>query len=132
MTARVDPGRHHVVVLGASPKASRYSNQATRLLKEEGFRVTPVHPRVTEIEGCPTARTLAQIDSSVDTLTLYVGSRRLEALSDEIVHLRPRRVIFNPGTESPEVERRLGEAGIESVHGCTLVMLRTGQFLTSQ
>jgi len=119
---------HHVVVLGASPKPSRYSNQAVRLLKAVGFQVTPVHPRFSEIEGLDTAHSLAEIPSVVDTLTLYVGPRQLEPLTDEILQMHPGRVIFNPGTESPVTERSLQEAGIRCVHGCTLVMLRTGQF----
>lgn len=91
--------------------------------------MTPVHPRLPEIEGLATARALSELTSPVDTLTLYVGPRHLEPLSDEILRLHPRRVIFNPGTEAPAVERRLQQAGIHCVHGCTLVMLKTGQFL---
>jgi hypothetical protein len=44
------------------------------------------------------------------------------------VALNPRRVIFNPGTESAPLQQALDEAGIEWLEACTLVMLRTGQF----
>ncbi|MDW8332380.1 MAG: CoA-binding protein, partial [Cyclobacteriaceae bacterium] len=39
-----------------------------------------------------------------------------------------KRIIFNPGTENTELEIRARRAGIEVVHGCTLVMLRTNQY----
>lgn len=119
---------HHVAVLGASPKPARYANQAVRLLKEQGYRVTPIHPRFGEIEGLPVANRLDQVPRPVDTLTLYVGPERLEPLIPELMALKPGRVIFNPGTESKAFQRALDEAGIEWFEACTLVMLRTGQF----
>jgi len=119
---------HRVVVLGASPKPARHANQAIRLLKAQGYQVAPVHPRYCEIEGLTVIPSLEAVTGPVHTLTLYLGAQRSVPLTDTIVALRPGRVIFNPGTESPELERRLEQAGIPAVHGCTLVMLRTGTF----
>ena len=120
--------QHHVAVLGASPKPARYANQCIRLLKQHGYRITPVHPRVERIEDLAVSSSLQAIADPVDTLTLYVGPKLLEPLTEAIVELRPRRVIFNPGTESRLVQSRLGAAGIPWLEACTLVMLRTGQF----
>jgi predicted CoA-binding protein len=117
-----------VVVLGASPKPERYSNQAVKLLTEHGWRVIPVSPRATEIEGLPAVPDLASVRESVHTLSMYVGPERSAALADEILALAPDRVIFNPGTESPALEERLAEKGIPFEHACTLVLLRSGQF----
>jgi hypothetical protein len=119
---------HHVAVLGASPKPSRYANQAIRLLKELDYRITPVHPRFETVEELTVIHHLDEVSRPVDTLTLYLGPRLLEPEAPAIVALRPRRVIFNPGTESPVVQRQLDEAGIDWLEACTLVMLRTGQF----
>lgn len=123
------PEEHHVAVLGASPKPARYSNQAVRLLLEHGFKVTPVHPRFEQIEGLQVAATLRDIDLPVDTLSLYVGPERITPMIDEILDLKPGRVICNPGTESKELQQRLDAAGIPWLEGCTLVMLRLGVFL---
>lgn len=117
-----------VAVLGASPKPDRASNQAVRRLRQHGHHVVPVHPAHDEIEGLPVARELAAVDGPVDTLTVYVGPRRGEELVDRIVALAPGRVIFNPGTESDVVERRLRERGIPVLRACTLVLLASGQF----
>jgi predicted CoA-binding protein len=119
---------HHVAVLGASPKPARYANQCIRLLLEHGYRVTPLHPRFEEIESLPVTHHLGEVSDPVDTLTLYVGPMLLEPQADDIVSLRPGRVIFNPGTESAVVQQRLDQAGIEWFEACTLVMLKTGQF----
>ncbi len=117
-----------VAVLGASQKPDRYSNRAVRMLLDRDFRVIPVHPKLDEIEKIPTVHNLDEIDVPVDTLTLYVGPARLERMLESIVTLKPGRVIFNPGTESELLQKRLAEAGIPYLEACTLVMLQTGQF----
>ena len=122
------PEDHHVVVLGATPKPARYANQTLRLLLEQNYRVTPVHPKLKQIEGLPVVNSTREIVDPVHTLTLYVGTARLEPLVEELVKLNPQRVIFNPGTESRKLQRALDEAGTEWLEGCTLVMLKTGVF----
>ena len=122
------PQDHNVVVLGASPKPARYANMAQRLLMEHGYRVIPVHPKIKEVEGVPVVHNLRSIGDPVHTLTLYVGPERSRPMIDDIIRLSPRRVIFNPGSESAELERRLRGHHIPHVDGCTLVMLRTNQF----
>lgn len=118
----------HVVVLGASTKPMRYSNQAVRRLLEQGYRVTPVHPRFEEIEGLKVAKDLSQVPQPVDTLTLYVGPERMRPMIDDLIYLKLGRVIFNPGSESAELRHRLEQAGIHWLEACTLVMLRIGTF----
>ena len=120
--------RKRVVVMGASHKPERYSNQAIRLLQEHGHEVIPVHPRLDEVEGLQVAHSLSEIAGAVDSLTLYIGPERSSAIAEAIVQLRPGRVIFNPGSENPDLGQRLEEAGIPHEQACTLVLLRTGQF----
>ena len=122
------PQDHNVVVLGASLKQTRYANMAQRLLMEQGYRVIPVHPKIKAIEGVAVVHNLRAIHDPVHTLTLYVGPERSRPLIDDIIRLNPRRVIFNPGSESGELERHLRDHHIPHVEGCTLVMLRTNQF----
>lgn len=118
----------NVAVLGASNKQKRYSYQAVKLLAEKGHAVFPVHPQVSEIDGIPVFKRLADIPSPLHTITVYMGPERSAALADEILSVRPQRVIFNPGAENPFLAMRLQEAGIETLNACTLVMLKTNQF----
>ncbi|MDD2599600.1 MAG: CoA-binding protein [Kiritimatiellae bacterium] len=120
--------RERVIVLGASPKRERYSNQAVRLLVQYGHKVVPVNPARSVIEDLPVAATLGEVEGEVDTVTLYLAPRHSEAIADALLRLKPGRVIFNPGTENPALQKKLAESGIGVVEGCTLVMLKTGQF----
>jgi len=122
------PEDHVVVVLGASPKPTRYSNMAVRQLKAKGYRVLPVHPTAETIGDLPVVHNLRDIKEKVHTLTLYLGPLHSRGQVDDMLALAPKRVIFNPGTESPQLTARLQAAGIDCVHACTLVMLRSGIF----
>ena len=122
------PANETVVVLGASPKPERYSNQAVRALVEHGHRVIPVHPLLKKIAGVVVVPALSGVKDPVNTLTLYVGPERGKDLLDDMINLAPDRVIMNPGTESDEIEEALNAKGIAVLRACTLVMLRTGQF----
>lgn len=116
------------MVLGASPKAERFSNQAVGLLKERGYTVIPVHATAARIEGLPVIKDLHAIRDKVFTLSVYLGPKRSAMLADAMIALRPARVVLNPGTESPALAGRLKEAGIEVVEDCTLRMLREERF----
>ena len=122
------PQEQTVVVLGASPKPTRYSYQAVKMLDDHGYHVIPVHPKVSRIDRVPVVSDMRQIQGPVHTLTMYVGPARSKAMIDDIVALSPGRVILNPGTESHDLEVALANAHIPHEHACTLVLLRTGQF----
>lgn len=125
---RTKPSDRCVVVLGASPKPTRYSYSAVKQLDDLGYRVIPVHPKAHRIDRIPVTASLSSITEPVDTLTLYLGAERSHAMIDDILRLRPGRVIFNPGSESHELERHLKDHRIPFEHACTLVLLRTRQF----
>ena len=117
------------VVLGASTNPARYSYIASGMLTEFGHEVVPVGLKRGAIFGKDILdiRTFPEVDN-VDTVTLYIGPGNQEGLFTYIPRLKPKRVIFNPGTENPALEKMLIEKGIEPVEGCTLVMLRSQQF----
>jgi uncharacterized protein len=117
-----------VVVLGASDRPDRYSNRAVRLLMREGYRVIPVHRSLRKIEGLEVTHSLAEIHESVGTLTVYISPAGSEPLAADMLRLKPRRVIFNPGAESARLEDELRGAGVEVLNACTLVMLNGGIF----
>lgn len=117
-----------VAILGASEKEGRYANLAQRMLMEAGYVVAPVSPSGREVLGCAGYTSLDAVEGPVDTVTVYVGSDRVPALVDGLSGKRPRRVIFNPGTENATAAAALEAAGIEVLEACTLVLLRTGQF----
>ena len=117
------------LVLGASTNPSRYSNVATERLLAAGHDVLLLGARVGEIYGLPIETDPNPDWPPVDTVTLYLGpARQVQYYSLLVDELKPRRLIFNPGTENAELAARARQAGIDVEVACTLVMLSTGQY----
>ncbi|MBX3040547.1 MAG: CoA-binding protein [Bdellovibrionaceae bacterium] len=117
-----------VAILGASKNPERFSYRAFRMLSDYGHRPVPVSPKMKELEGVPVYESLKDLKGPIDTLTMYVGPDRSTALSDQILALHPKRVIFNPGSENPTLARALEKSGVQVIEDCTLVMLQEGTF----
>jgi predicted CoA-binding protein len=115
------------IVLGASANPERYSNLAVRRLRNAGHPVSAIgrNPATVGDVEVITDR-LAVTD--VDTVTLYLNPTNQKEYYDYILSLHPRRIIFNPGAENPELEALASAHGIEPVEACTLVLLSTGQY----
>lgn len=115
------------LVFGASLKPYRYSNIAIRRLVEASEEVLAFGLREGHVARVRIATTCKDFEG-VDTITLYMNPERQRPFYDTIIRLKPRRVIFNPGTENPEFYALLGRAGIEVEVACTLVLLSMGQY----
>lgn len=116
------------VVLGASPNETRYSNKAVRLLKNKGFEVVPLGVKSGEISGVTILTDTPKVEN-VHTVTLYLNAQRQPAYYDYILEtLKPKRIIFNPGTENEELENLAMTKGIETEEACTLVLLSVGNY----
>ncbi|HEY6902294.1 MAG TPA: CoA-binding protein [Puia sp.] len=115
------------LVLGASDNPDRYSYLAMNRLRGKGHPVVAIgrkHVRVGDVE----IGTEKKAHADVDTVTLYLSAKNQKEYYDYILSLHPKRIIFNPGAENPELERLAKENGIEPMEACTLVLLSTGQF----
>ena len=118
----------NVAIIGASHKPQRYAYQAQELLMQHQHRVFPVSGNGREILGVPGYRTVAEINQPIDTVTLYLNAERHQSIKQDILAAQPRRIIFNPGTESDDLMQEYASLGVETLEACTLVMIRTGQF----
>lgn len=115
------------LVFGASLKSNRYSNLAVQRLKghnieTEAFGLKAGKIWETEI------KTNLKVFENIHTITLYIGAARQPEYYRDFLNINPKRVIFNPGTENPELYKILKDNKIEVEVACTLVLLATGQY----
>ncbi len=115
------------LVIGASENPERYSNKAIKKLAANNHPIVAVGNKNGIVDDIPIVTEVLEI-ADVDTITLYIGSKHQAKYFDIIEALKPKRIIFNPGTENKELELIAEKNNIEVVHGCTLVMLSTGQY----
>ncbi len=120
-------GNKKTLIIGASANPERYAFMAAERLLAHGHDIELIGIKQGVVAGLP-IETERKAYTGIDTVTLYVGPRNQPDYYDYIVSLKPARVIFNPGTENPELERLLDKHGIGYEIACTLVLLGTGQY----
>jgi len=115
------------LVLGASDNPQRYSFLAVNRLRSKGHPVVAIGKKPAKV-GDVDIDTEKKDFAEVDTVTLYLNPGTQEQYYDYILSLLPKRIIFNPGAENPELQRLAKANGIEPMEACTLVLLSTGQY----
>lgn len=115
------------VVLGASQNEDRYSNMAVKKLVAHNHPVTAIGNKVGVINDIEIIKDNPTIND-VDTITLYLNPDNQKPYYNYILSLKPKRIIFNPGTENDELQKLASEQGIKTMDACTLVLLSTNQY----
>jgi predicted CoA-binding protein len=118
------------LVIGASENPARYANMAIQRLRQHNHEVVALGLKDGEAYGVKIQRQREQF-KDIHTVTLYLNAQRQKELYDYILGLKPKRIVFNPGAENPELVQLASKQGIECVEACTLVMLSIGNFETA-
>jgi predicted CoA-binding protein len=119
--------KKYTLVLGASEKRERYSNKAIRMLLQNGHPIVAIGNKKGHVETIP-IETEKIFWDNIDTITLYLGILHQKEYYDYILNLKPKRIIFNPGTENDELQNLAEQNGIECLEACTLVLLSIGNY----
>jgi hypothetical protein len=115
------------LVLGASVKPEKYAYKAIAMLVDKGHSVLAIGQNAGEVAGIK-IQTKAIPLKNIDTITLYLNPARQKEYYNYIVETKPKRVLFNPGTENPEFYQLLELNNIKSEVACTLVLLTTNRY----
>lgn len=115
------------LIIGATPNPLRYANKAANSLVRYGHEIVNVGIKKGEAANQPIEKP-EKIHTDIDTITLYVNPDNQKDLYNYILETKPKRIIFNPGTENDELVQKAEDAGIETLEACTLVMLATNQY----
>ncbi len=110
------------LILGATPNPERYAYLAAQRLTKAGHEIVLVGKKKGEIDRLPIEKGTPQYEG-INTVTLYVNPDNQVPYYDYILSLKPKRIIFNPGTENWDLVKLAKAQGIETEIACTLVML---------
>ncbi|WP_231465795.1 MULTISPECIES: CoA-binding protein [unclassified Pedobacter] len=115
------------LIIGASTDPSRYAYKAAHMLTRFNHQIVNIGIKRGEVAGVEIEKQ-GQTHPDIDTITLYIGPALQPQYYHYIIDTKPKRVIFNPGTENYEFEKLLDQHNIEPMRACTLVLLSTGQY----
>jgi uncharacterized protein len=115
------------LVLGTSATPIKYSYKAVKKLLKYGHEVVAIGKSEFEIDSVHVTNQQVDIDN-LDTITIYMSADKQESYCEYILKLKPRRIIFNPGSYNQKLKKMAEEQGIEVIEDCTLVMLDTDDY----
>jgi predicted CoA-binding protein len=115
------------LVLGATTKPERAAFKAVEMLVAKGHSVLALGQNGGEVAGIK-INTKAIPVKNIDTISLYINPTRQRDYYNYIVDAKPKRVLFNPGTENPEFYQLLELNNIKYEAACTLVLLTLNKY----
>jgi predicted CoA-binding protein len=125
----VEMSDQKTLIVGATTNPTRYAYTAASMFDERGLDFLPIGIKTGEVFGREILDLRAKPAlEGIHTITLYIGPENQSEWIDYLISLKPKRIIFNPGTENPIFSKKAREAGIQTLEACNLVLLSTNQF----
>ena len=115
------------LVIGATAKPEKAVFKAIEMLVAKGHSVLALGQNTGEIAGIK-INTKAIPVKNIDTISLYINPARQREYYNYIVDIKPKRVLFSPGTENPEFYQLLELNNIKYEAACTLVLLTLNKY----
>lgn len=115
------------LILGASDNPQRYSFLALQRLRAYGHEVEGIGRKEGKVNDVTIGKDKTPF-TDIDTITLYLNPSHQKEYYEYILSVKPKRLIFNPGTENPELYALAEKNGIFPLEACTLVLLSTNQY----
>ncbi len=112
-----------VAILGASAHREKFGNKAVRAFQRAGWRVHPVNPNESSVEGLATYRSLDDVPERVDVLSVYLPPKVTMTLIDDIADAQPGAVWLNPGADGPAVVEAIEREDLAVTRQCSIAAL---------
>ena len=110
-----------VAVIGASRNREKFGNKALRAFARQSYRVIPIHPVASEVEGLQAYRSVLDVPGAIDMATVYVPARIGLRVVEELAKKGVGEVWLNPGADEPEVVERARALGLNIVQACSII-----------
>ncbi|WP_448522397.1 CoA-binding protein [Pseudothermotoga sp.] len=115
-------GVKKIAIIGASEDRGKYGNKIVRDLLSKGFEVYPVNPRSQVIEGVRCYRDIEELPRDVELIVFVVPPDVGIQVADKAIKLGFKRLWFQPGAGSKQIEDLVKNNGVEySIGRCIMV-----------
>jgi predicted CoA-binding protein len=104
-----------IAVIGASLKPERPSHWISVYLKEQGYKVIPVNPGVSEILGDKCYKSLSEIREPIDIVDIFREPSAVPAIVDEAIAKKAKAIWMQEGIVHNEAAEKARAAGLKVV-----------------
>ena len=109
-------------VIGVSRDETKYGRKVFNFLKNKGFKVFPINPKVDLINGEKCYSSLDDLPVLPDVVSFIVPPSITKVIVEKCRELGINKVWLQPGSESEEVIKFCKDNNIECVHNqCVLL-----------
>jgi uncharacterized protein len=101
-----------IAVVGHSDKPERTSYRIAQFLRKVGYKVYPVNPMVSEIDGEPSYASLKEVLEPVDIVNVFRRSEYLSEIVDEAIAVNAKMVWTQLGVYDEASAQKAVDAGL--------------------
>jgi predicted CoA-binding protein len=109
-------------VIGATDNPEKYGHQIFKNLKNRGYEVYPVNPKLKEIDGIRCYASLANIPVKVDVVDFVVPPGVTEEILKECKDLGLSRIWLQPGSKSEAAVAFCRKNSLKVVHDLCVML----------
>ncbi|MGA2535892.1 MAG: CoA-binding protein [Terracidiphilus sp.] len=112
-----------IAVVGMSDKTSRASHHIGRYLAQNGYRVLPVNPALSEIAGLlcypdldgAQAAAMSETGAGIDVVDVFRASEHVSAIVEDVIRLGIPYLWLQDGVTHDEAIARARAAGVKCI-----------------
>lgn len=115
-----------IAVVGLSSRKTRAGYYVPAYLQQNGYRIIPVNPNLTEALGERAYARLSDVPEPVDLVLIFQRSENVPPFVDEAIQIGAKAVWMQLGIAHPEAAAKAQAAGLDVVqNACLMVEHRT-------
>ena len=112
-----------VAVIGASTNRAKFGNKAVRAFARQGYRVVPINPTASEVEGLKAYASVLDVPGPIDIATVYVPSHAGVKVMEQLAQRGVEEIWLNPGADEDAVVARARELGLKTIQACSILAI---------
>jgi len=106
-----------IAIVGLSSNRSKPSYDVAEYLQEQGFKIIPVNPTLSEALGEKAYPDVLSIPGSVDVVDIFRNPDAVPEIVEQAIAKKAKVVWMQPGAENMQAAERAMEAGLEVIMG---------------
>jgi predicted CoA-binding protein len=111
-----------IAIIGASQDRNKFGNKAVRVFADKGYKVYPIHPKLSEIEGHKVYSSILQVpEKELDMVSFYLPPAVGMKVIEDVAKVKCKEVWLNPGSESDELVEKAESLGLTVIQACSIV-----------
>ncbi len=111
-----------VAIVGLSDNPQRASHRIGKYLKENGYKIVPVNPGLSEVLGEKAYPDLASIPFEVDLVDVFRRQEDIDSVIEDAIQINPKAIWLQLGLTCPGDKGKVTETGTDLVEDCCVMV----------